>query len=348
MASIFNNLWGNTPSKAASNGQVPGSSGSRGTKRKAKPDPYDDMDEDDAPMPAPSRRASSRISEASTSVDKARLSVGKIKRRSRSSLPSRVSDAPQASPQASRIDAASSRARAKAPEPAQLQADPDEEKNRNSLVPVADMGGEDLLGSNDAPDAVADAAPRPKAGMANKSTANNTHKGKGKATQLEPEEAEEAEEDDREEHEIASLVKHRMSADGSGAVDILVHWAGEKAEDATWESEEEIQKSAEEALYAYWRAQGGRLNALFIKPKNPPTETYHVFRILGHEKKSRGGFQFEVQWVGHPATRGETSMETETKLKNVAPELLNEYWEIVGGRASHLAKRGRAKKARTE
>jgi hypothetical protein len=159
---------------------------------------------------------------------------------------------------------------------------------------------------------------------------------------------EERGEDDREEHEIAKLLEHRMAGDRSGAVELLVQWVGEGEQDATWEAENEIQQGAEEILYEYWKAQGGRINALFHKPKSPPPEIYHVFKVLRHEKKNRGGFQFEVQWVGHPATRGETSMETETKLRSVAPELLDEYWESVGGRESHLAKRGRAKKIRTE
>lgn len=41
-------------------------------------------------------------------------------------------------------------------------------------------------------------------------------------------------------------------------------------------------------------------------------------------------------------------MEAETKLKNIAPELLQEYWESIGGRAKYLAARGRAKKSRIE
>jgi hypothetical protein len=154
--------------------------------------------------------------------------------------------------------------------------------------------------------------------------------------------------DTREEREIAKLLKHRMSRDQAGAVELLVQWENEDEKQATWEAEDEIQQGAEEILYEYWRAQGGRINALFHKPKLPPPEIYHVFKILQHEKKNRGGFQFEVQWVGHPATRGETTMETELKLKNIAPGLLHEYWESVGGRASHLAPRGRAKKMRTE
>jgi hypothetical protein len=170
-----------------------------------------------------------------------------------------------------------------------------------------------------------------------------------KEVEAEEEEKEEkGTEDAREEHEIATLLRHRMASDQSGAVELLVQWVGEGEQDATWELEEEIQQGAGDALYEYWKTQGGRINALFHKPKNPPPETYHVFKILRHEKKNRGGFQFEVQWVGHPPTRGETTMETELKLKNIAPRLLEEYWESVGGRRSHLAPRGRGKRARAE
>ncbi|KAI1111500.1 hypothetical protein F5Y14DRAFT_310686 [Nemania sp. NC0429] len=161
-------------------------------------------------------------------------------------------------------------------------------------------------------------------------------------------EAADTAEDIREEHEIEKLLKHRITSDREGIVELLVQWVGEGEQDATWEAEEEIQQGAEEALYEYWKAQGGRVNALFHKPKNPPTEVYRVFKILRHEKKNRGGFQFEVQWVGHAATHGETTVEAESKLKSIAPEMLQQYWESVGGRAKYLAPRGRAKKMRTE
>lgn len=145
--------------------------------------------------------------------------------------------------------------------------------------------------------------------------------------------------------EVDKLLKHRRLLDGS--VEMLVKWAGESEEEATYEPEEEIQRGAAEALYKYWKLQGGRTKALFYKPKNPPAETYHVFKILSHQKR-KAVFEFEVQWVGYPATPENTSKETETKLKKVCPQLVAEYWASVGGREKHLGKRGRsAKKART-
>ncbi|KAI0601195.1 hypothetical protein F4775DRAFT_483862 [Biscogniauxia sp. FL1348] len=366
MNSIFNMF--NSPATARVNGEQPnGSPGLRGTKRKSKQDPYDIVDEDDEPQrtPVSQRNNKSRISsETPNSSTRGRVSAGKIKRRSRSSLATGT-DSPV---QASRVDAAANLTRAKEPGAARLQPDPEDENQKNALAPVADMGASGSL-EDKKPDAAAASNNTDKTTAKNdpKPASKPTPKGKEKTAasskpEVEPEPAPEPEagaeaeggraddaEDDREEHEIDSLLKHRMASDGSGVVEILVHWLGEKKEDATWELEEEIQRGAEESLYDYWKAQGGRLHALFIKPKNPPPEIYHVFKVLRHEKKPRGGFQFEVQWVGHPPTRGETSNETEAKLKKIAPQQLEEYWESIGGREKHLAKRGRGgKRARTD
>ncbi|CAJ2508672.1 Uu.00g136980.m01.CDS01 [Anthostomella pinea] len=204
----------------------------------------------------------------------------------------------------------------------------------------------DILASNNAAAATAAniaATAQAKAPTADSFPTEGTLMGK----EAQPE-SEEGQADERQEHEIAALLEHRMIGDGTGTVELLVHWVGEVAKDATWESEDEIQRGAEDALYTYWSTQGGRQNALFIIPKNPPPERYHMFRILGHERKSGGAFLFRVQWIGHPNTRGETSIEAETKLRNVALELLDRYWESVGGRDSHVVKRGRNKKARTK
>ncbi|KAI5919593.1 hypothetical protein F4810DRAFT_686869 [Camillea tinctor] len=367
----------NSPAAARVNGEQNNSSGLRGTKRKSKQDPYDIVDEDDEPQrtPVSQRNNKSRIASETPNSSTGRVSAGKIKRRSRSSIATRT----ESPVQPVRRDAAANSARTKEPEAAQQQPDPEDEDQGNASAPVADMGASGSLENKKAGNTAA-ATPKninkAQAETDPKSVSKSTPKGKGKsAAQSKPEaepepepepegeeeeEEEEAEEegeadrnidedDDREEHEIDSLLKHRMASDGSGIVEILVHWLGEKKEDATWEIEEEIQRGAEETLYDYWKAQGGRLNALFIKPKNPPPEIYHVFKVLRHEKKTRGGFQFEVQWVGHPPTRGETSIEAENKLKNIAFAQLTEYWDSIGGREKHVAKRGRGnKRARTE
>ncbi|KAF3065296.1 putative chromo domain-containing protein [Daldinia childiae] len=328
MSSILNNIFAKSSPAPRS---VNGDKESRGTKRKAKSDPYDEIDDDDPVQKTPStQRTRSRISsEAPNSSTKGRPpSAGKTnKRLSRSSgvRRSEVTDSP-------RVDAAANLARAQEPEAARLHPQPEEESSKNLVVPVADMG---IPGpSNDKPE------------PANNIHDGNNTKGKEKATAVNRTEQTLTEADEREEKEVQALLRHRMAQ--GGIVEFLVHWVGESEDDATWEVEEEIQQGAEETLYAYWKAQGGRINALFIKPKNAPLETYRVFKLLGHEKKVRGGFEFEVQWVGHPPTRGETSFEAEAKLKKIAPEALDQYWKDLGGREKFLARRGRGKKQRTE
>ncbi|KAI0143502.1 hypothetical protein GGR57DRAFT_364045 [Xylariaceae sp. FL1272] len=155
-------------------------------------------------------------------------------------------------------------------------------------------------------------------------------------------------EDTRLQYEVYAILEHRMRNDGSGAVELLIHWADETEGSSTWELEEEIQLDAQDILYAYWSSYGGRSYALFRNPENPPPELYFVYKVLQHEKKRGQGFRFEIQWVGHPPTRGETSWEPESQLRKTAPTLLQDYWESVGGRAKHLEKRRRAKKVRTE
>ncbi|KAK8014123.1 hypothetical protein PG990_007419 [Apiospora arundinis] len=206
----------------------------------------------------------------------------------------------------------------------------EEDKAKASKVPVANMGGDELLQNNGVAPAASD---KPADNDADHMVQNA----------LEKREFDNTAEDG--ETEIDKLLKHRRLADGS--VEILVKWVDEPEEDATYEPEEEIQRGAAETLFDYWKSQGGRTDVLFYVGKSPPSETYHVFKILNHEKK-KTVFQFEVQWVGYPATPGNTTMEPETKLKKICPELLEEYWASKGGREMHLAKRGRAKKARSD
>ncbi|KAI0532732.1 hypothetical protein GGR58DRAFT_507106 [Xylaria digitata] len=371
MAALLNFWSSPTKSRRASMNGTP--SDTKGTKRKAKTDPYEDMGEgqygvdEEEVIPARKTPTSQRTAARSRPLS---ATPGSSSRPPRSSLPSsgkRRPGRPSLKSQqgdtsdmaaASKTSAESNLARAKAPDAVRAQPD--------SLVPEAPMGGLELLGNNTT-GAPAPSAPKPRAktvdgpppqdkGKVKQPVARSTQQTRGEMEGREKQEEngeqerqeEEREEDTREEHEIAKLLDHRMTSDRSGAVELLVQWVGEGEQDATWEAEDEIQQGAEELLYKYWDAQGGRISALFHKPKNAPPEIYHVFKILRHEKKNRGGFQFEIQWVGHSAARADTTMEAETKLKNIAPELLREYWESVGGRASHLAPRGRAKKPRTE
>ncbi|KAI2466269.1 hypothetical protein F4781DRAFT_434528 [Annulohypoxylon bovei var. microspora] len=337
--------------KSPAPGSVNGDKGSRGTKRKARGDPYDEIEDDEPIQKTPSSlRTRSRISsEVPSSSAKGRPSstAKPNKRRARSMGVKKddTVDGPRANNASANIDPPQE------PRATRLQSQSEEEHTKSSLVPVADMGLPESSTDNNinvTSDGPAEDEPKDEPKPVDKTREAGVSKGKEKATRIDEAEEEQVEVDEREEHEVGSLLKHRMAGNGSGKVEFLVHWKGEEEDEATWELEEEIQGGAGEMLYAYWKAQGGRINALFIKPKNAPPETYHVYKILGHEKKARGGFEFEVQWVGHPATRGETSVEAEPKLRKVAPEALDQYWESVGGRDKFLARRGRNKKQRTE
>ncbi|OTB10251.1 hypothetical protein K445DRAFT_323110 [Daldinia sp. EC12] len=333
MSSIINIFAKPSPAPRSVNGDKE----PRGTKRKAKSDPYDEIDDDEPVQKTPlTQRTQPRISsETPNSSRKGRpASTGKATNKPRSrSRGTRKSDI-----NSPRVDATANLARAQQPEAARLHPQP-EESSKSSHVPVADMG---IPG----PSSNVNAIPSQSTEKPQLDHARNNAKGKEKVAETSGMDQAPLETDEREEKEIQALLQHRMVQDSR--VELLVHWAGESEDDATWEAEEEIQRGAEEMLYAYWKAQGGRITALFIKPKNAPLETYHVYKLLGHEKKIRGGFEFEVQWVGHPPTRGETSFEAETKLKKIAPEALEQYWKDVGGRDQFLARRGRGKKQRMD
>ncbi|KAI0408513.1 hypothetical protein F4802DRAFT_550150 [Xylaria palmicola] len=320
----------------------------RSTKRKAKRDPYeyiaggDDDDDDVIPSrktPVSRRTAASRVSSVTPGSIGARSDRSQTARRrpGRPSLSSRGDGLD--SPASTRANPSTNPARAKPASAARTQPD--------SRAPEAPMGGLELLGNTTTADAPAPSTSTTRSEVVNKRPSRNKGKEKQKET-TSTQQAQGGEQDDaREEREIERLLKHRMAGDRSGAVELLVQWAGEREQDATWEAEEELQENADVMLYEYWRAQGGRVSALFHKLKNPPPEVYHVFKVLRHERKNRGGFQFEVQWVGHPPVHGETTMESETKLRGVAPKLLDKYWESVGGRDKYLARR-RREKARGE
>ncbi|KAI0513307.1 hypothetical protein F5B22DRAFT_637246 [Xylaria bambusicola] len=219
-----------------------------------------------------------------------------------------------------------------------------EPAGRFNEYPVVQFNGADETETNPTANSQVNQPPttKPSANVVDESCL----RGKDKAHQIGPNSSNQAEDsdyDDREVREIANLLRHRMSGDQSGTVELLVHWVGESEGDVTWEAEEEIQRGAGEMLYTYWETQGGRQSVLFYKPENPPAEMYHVFNVLGH-KMRRGGFQFEVQWVGHSSEPHETTMESESKLQKIAPELLDKYWRRTGGRASHLAAHSRAER----
>ncbi|RYP03283.1 hypothetical protein DL764_005245 [Monosporascus ibericus] len=303
---------------------------SRGIKRKHESDPEDGTDnqEDAVQKTRLGRRTKSRISsEAPSTVRRGRLSS--VKRRRSESLGVRNENPPADA----RVDAAANLLRAKRRESAQSNPEGEKDNPKDSLVPVADMGNADELLGDDRVDSVSKPKSNLKADANDKGAAKdggNTADAKGLQEQ-------------GEEHEVKAILDHRTGEGERGAIELLVHWVGETKEEATWEAEEEIQKGAAETLYDYWNSKGGRGRALFNELQLP--EEYRVFKVLRHERRQRGGFHLEVQWVGYSDSPVDTTWEAETKLKTVAPGPLEDYWDSVGGRGKFLARRGRSKKA---
>ena len=73
-----------------------------------------------------------------------------------------------------------------------------------------------------------------------------------------------------------SLLAHRWSGD---EIEIKVGWRGSEA---TWEPEATLHHDAPDALFAYWRAQGGR-------PENPRDAGLYDIFAIGRRKRSDSG-----------------------------------------------------------
>ena len=122
---------------------------------------------------------------------------------------------------------------------------------------------------------------------------------------------------------FTSLLAHRWSGD---QIEIKVNWRGSEA---TWEPETTLHHDAPDALFAYWRAQGGR-------PENPrDAGLYDIFAIRKH---NRNKSSFLVEWTGYPPE--DNTWETKAVLAETAPEVLAEYLESV----KPATKRGSKKK----
>ncbi|KAJ8104857.1 hypothetical protein ONZ43_g7656 [Nemania bipapillata] len=238
MAALLN-FW-SSPNKQ--NGT---SADTRGTKRKAKADPYEPMeeepvvadseewmngtdDEDDIiparKTPTSQRTARSRLSSATPgSSTRPRVSVTGKRPRGRPSLKSQQGDTSDVAVP-SRIDAEANSVRAKAPNTKPMQPD--------SLVPEAPMGGLELLGNNTANASAASVpVPEPKTtvdetapkdkGKSKQTETMSTEQAGGEEAEVEQKEENDVEEgegegeDAREEHEIEKLLKHRMTPHGN-------------------------------------------------------------------------------------------------------------------------------------
>lgn len=111
---------------------------------------------------------------------------------------------------------------------------------------------------------------------------------------------------------FTNILAHRWSGD---EIEVKVDWHGDEA---TWEPEANLHHDAPDALFAYWRAQGGR-------PENPRDPgLYDIFAIRKH---NRNKMRLLVEWTGYPPE--DNTWESKKMLQETAPELLAEYWESV-------------------
>ncbi|KLU89200.1 hypothetical protein MAPG_08174 [Magnaporthiopsis poae ATCC 64411] len=127
---------------------------------------------------------------------------------------------------------------------------------------------------------------------------------------------------------ISSIVDHRRDAEIDHAFELSVRWVN--FTEPSWESERSIQAQVPDLLYKYWDSVGGR----------PITGAFRVFTVLRHwsAQPPRGGARgpkpkkrtkYLVQWEGYSADPEHTSVETEEKLRDIAPHELDIYLEHV-------------------
>ena len=129
---------------------------------------------------------------------------------------------------------------------------------------------------------------------------------------------------DVEEYTVSHISAHRTGP-GSDNIELLVHWEDSPDDnEPTWEQEESLQEGALDAVVDYWATiEGGRAA---VRP-------HEVYAIIGHEwlKKGRAkskSLHLEVEWLGYK----ETSMEPVRRFSQDQPELVEDYFESIGGR----------------
>ncbi|KAH6605508.1 chromo domain [Trichoderma cornu-damae] len=113
-----------------------------------------------------------------------------------------------------------------------------------------------------------------------------------------------------EEYGFQRFVGYRWVRD---SIEIHVEWdTGE----ATWEPETNLHQDCPEALFEYWREQGGR-------PKNPTDpEIYEVFAILKHNKNRS---RLLVEWVGFEPS--EASWTSRKIIEETAKDVVDAYFD---------------------
>ncbi|KAK5994825.1 hypothetical protein PT974_03211 [Cladobotryum mycophilum] len=113
---------------------------------------------------------------------------------------------------------------------------------------------------------------------------------------------------DDEEYTFKGFINHRWV---ENSIEIEVEWDNGET---TWEPEVNLHQDAPDALFAYWREQGGR-------PTNPfDPEMFEVFAIISHNKSRK---RFRVEWVGYPPD--EATWVSEKALEETAADVITAY-----------------------
>ncbi|KAJ2900051.1 hypothetical protein MKZ38_002669 [Zalerion maritima] len=159
--------------------------------------------------------------------------------------------------------------------------------------------------------------------------------------ELEAEPFEEGDVEGDVEYAVKALVSYRRNEDLS--VDIEVEW--DNYARTTWEPETVLQEGAPDLLYKFWARVGGSKGRDAIFKENEDAQ-YHVFRVHAHRRQYGNKKEkciVKVQWVGYSEAEPHSTWELETKIEEIAPTLLEEYWNSKGGRGM-FGVTGRARK----
>ncbi|OIW29297.1 hypothetical protein CONLIGDRAFT_715660 [Coniochaeta ligniaria NRRL 30616] len=127
---------------------------------------------------------------------------------------------------------------------------------------------------------------------------------------------------DDKEYVVLRVASHRLTAGAD--VELLVYWESPHDDGPTWELEENLQANALDAVVDYWATVFGE--RLSVRP-------YEVFAVTGHEWLRKGKakaqcLHLEVEWLGYK----ERTMEPWRRFAEDQPELVEEYFESIGGR----------------
>lgn len=117
------------------------------------------------------------------------------------------------------------------------------------------------------------------------------------------------EEETPEQFNFTNLLAHRWVGN---EIEVKVAW---HKDHPTWEPETNIHHDAADALFKYWKSQGGH-------PENPNNPgLYNIFAIRKHSKDRRRLF---VEWTGYEAS--ESSWVSTKMVRDTAPDVVAAYW----------------------